>query len=95
MRLLHPLLFFCLSVMLIADAMAEERVYQDPADFVAATPGGSIVFGGQFMVALCFAEMAGQYPLAGSVYNWYVVAKNSAGSTPGPAWRFTVKSKGK
>ena len=21
-------------------------------------------------VALCFAEMAGQFPLAGSVYNW-------------------------
>ncbi len=29
-----------------------------------------IVFGGQMLVALCFAEMAGQYPLAGSVYNW-------------------------
>ncbi len=29
-----------------------------------------IVLGGQIMVALCFAEMAGQYPLAGSVYNW-------------------------
>ena len=29
-----------------------------------------IVLGGQMMVALCFAEMAGQYPLAGSVYNW-------------------------
>jgi urea carboxylase system permease len=29
-----------------------------------------IVLGGQLMVALCFAEMAGQYPLAGSVYNW-------------------------
>jgi urea carboxylase system permease len=29
-----------------------------------------IVFFGQMMVALCFAEMAGQYPLAGSVYNW-------------------------
>ena len=29
-----------------------------------------IVLGGQFTVALCFAEMAGQYPLAGSVYNW-------------------------
>ena len=23
-----------------------------------------VVFGGQFMVALCFAELAGQYPLA-------------------------------
>ncbi|MDQ6848661.1 MAG: amino acid permease [Actinomycetota bacterium] len=29
-----------------------------------------IVFVGQFLVALCFAEMAGQYPLAGSVYQW-------------------------
>jgi urea carboxylase system permease len=29
-----------------------------------------IVLFGQMMVALCFAEMAGQYPLAGSVYNW-------------------------
>ncbi len=29
-----------------------------------------IVLAGQMMVALCFAEMAGQYPLAGSVYNW-------------------------
>ena len=29
-----------------------------------------IVFTGQMSVALCFAELAGQYPLAGSVYNW-------------------------
>jgi urea carboxylase system permease len=29
-----------------------------------------IVFTGQMLVALCFAELAGQYPLAGSVYNW-------------------------
>jgi urea carboxylase system permease len=29
-----------------------------------------IVLFGQMMVALCFMEMAGQYPLAGSVYNW-------------------------
>jgi urea carboxylase system permease len=29
-----------------------------------------IVLAGQMLVALCFAEMAGQYPLAGSVYNW-------------------------
>jgi urea carboxylase system permease len=29
-----------------------------------------IVFGGQMLVALCFAEMAGQFPLAGSVYQW-------------------------
>ena len=29
-----------------------------------------IVFVGQFLVALCFAEMAAQYPIAGSVYQW-------------------------
>src|SRR3981081_4555355 len=29
-----------------------------------------IVLAGQMSVALCFAELAGQYPLAGSVYNW-------------------------
>jgi len=29
-----------------------------------------LVFFGQFMVALCFAELAAQYPIAGSVYNW-------------------------
>src|ERR1700735_4808515 len=29
-----------------------------------------VVFVGQFAVALCFAEMAGQFPLAGSVYQW-------------------------
>jgi urea carboxylase system permease len=29
-----------------------------------------LVFLGQFAVAFCFAEMAGQYPLAGSVYQW-------------------------
>jgi urea carboxylase system permease len=29
-----------------------------------------IVFVGQLLVALCFAEMAGQFPLAGSVYQW-------------------------
>lgn len=28
------------------------------------------VFAGQLMVALCFAELAGRYPVAGSVYNW-------------------------
>jgi urea carboxylase system permease len=28
------------------------------------------VLAGQFLVALCFAELAGQYPLAGSVYQW-------------------------
>jgi urea carboxylase system permease len=29
-----------------------------------------VVLGGQMCVALCFAELAGQYPLAGSVYQW-------------------------
>ncbi len=29
-----------------------------------------LVFIGQLAVALCFAEMAGQFPLAGSVYQW-------------------------
>lgn len=29
-----------------------------------------VVFIGQFMVALCFAELAAKYALAGSVYNW-------------------------
>jgi len=29
-----------------------------------------LVFVGQLAVAACFAEMAGQYPLAGSVYQW-------------------------
>src|SRR4051812_15996431 len=29
-----------------------------------------VVFIGQFLVALCFAELAGQFPLAGSVYQW-------------------------
>src|SRR6202050_4827436 len=28
------------------------------------------VFAGQMLGALCFAEVAGQYPLAGSVYQW-------------------------
>jgi urea carboxylase system permease len=29
-----------------------------------------IVFVGQLMVALCFAELAARYPVAGSLYNW-------------------------
>jgi urea carboxylase system permease len=29
-----------------------------------------IVLCGQFLVALCFAELAGQYPLSGGVYQW-------------------------
>lgn len=39
-----------------------------------------MVFVGQLMVALCFAELAGRYPVAGSVYNW---AKQLASSTTG------------
>ncbi|ALL76150.1 Urea carboxylase-related amino acid permease [Pseudonocardia sp. Ae168_Ps1] len=37
-----------------------------------------MVFAGQFMVALSFAELAGRYPVAGSVYNW---SKRLAGPT--------------
>ncbi|WP_369138325.1 APC family permease [Modestobacter versicolor] len=29
-----------------------------------------LVFVGQLMVALCFAELAARYPIAGSLYNW-------------------------
>jgi urea carboxylase system permease len=29
-----------------------------------------IVFGGQLLVALCFAELAARYPITGSVYSW-------------------------
>ena len=29
-----------------------------------------LVFSGQIMVALCFAELASRYPVAGSIYNW-------------------------
>ena len=28
------------------------------------------MFLGQFLVALCFAELAASYPLAGGVYQW-------------------------
>ena len=31
----------------------------------------------------------------GATYSWMVVAKNAAGSTPGPAWSFSTKSTGK
>jgi urea carboxylase system permease len=37
-----------------------------------------IVFAGQFAVALCFAELAARYPIAGSVYQW---SKQVAGKT--------------
>lgn len=32
---------------------------------------------------------------SGATYSWSVVAKNSAGSTAGPAWSFTTRGKGK
>src|SRR5262252_8610067 len=42
--------------------------------FFAGGPGWiwtwPAVLAGQFLVALCFAELAGQFPLAGSVYQW-------------------------
>jgi urea carboxylase system permease len=40
-----------------------------------------LVFFGQVMVALCFAELAARYPVAGSVYNW---SKRLAG--PAVSW---------
>jgi urea carboxylase system permease len=49
------------------------------------------VFAGQMLVALCFAELAGQYPLAGSVYQW---SKQIAGSFTSwiGGWVLTVGS---
>jgi urea carboxylase system permease len=40
-----------------------------------------MVFVGQLMVALCFAELAAHYPVAGSIYNW-----SKRLSTPHVAW---------
>lgn len=40
-----------------------------------------VVFVGQVLVALCFAELAARYPVAGSVYNW---AKRLSG--PATSW---------
>jgi urea carboxylase system permease len=37
-----------------------------------------VVFIGQMMVALCFAELAAHYPIAGSIYSW---SKQVAGKT--------------
>ncbi|MDO9396272.1 MAG: amino acid permease, partial [Herbiconiux sp.] len=37
-----------------------------------------LVFAGQLTVALCFAELAGRHPVAGSIYNW---SKRVAGPT--------------
>jgi urea carboxylase system permease len=40
-----------------------------------------MVFVGQLMVALCFAELAAHYPVAGSIYNW-----SKRLSTPHVSW---------
>lgn len=40
-----------------------------------------LVFFGQLMVALCFAELAARYPVAGSIYNW-----SKRLSSPHVAW---------
>jgi urea carboxylase system permease len=49
------------------------------------------VFAGQMLVALCFAELAGQYPLAGSVYQWSKQITQSFTSWFG-GWVLTVGS---
>ncbi|MGW2816348.1 APC family permease [Streptomyces sp. NPDC001415] len=50
-----------------------------------------LVFVGQLMVALCFAELAAKYPVAGSVYNW---AKKLGGPHVGwlAGWMMLVAS---
>src|SRR3954471_15476938 len=40
-----------------------------------------LVFAGQLMVALCFAELAAKFPVAGSIYNW-----SKRLSSPHVAW---------
>src|ERR1700757_5533686 len=63
--------------------------------FFSAGPGWCgpwpAVLAGQFLVALCFAELAGQFPLAGSVYQW---SKQLAGSFTSffGGWILTVGS---
>jgi urea carboxylase system permease len=39
-----------------------------------------VVIGGQALVALCFMEMAAQYPIAGSVYQWSKQISGALGS---------------
>ena len=39
-----------------------------------------IVFGGQMLVALCFAELASRYPISGCIYQWSRRLSNSASS---------------
>ncbi len=50
-----------------------------------------LVFFGQIMVALSFAELAGRYPIAGSVYNW---SKRLGGQVVGwlAGWTMLVAS---
>jgi len=42
-----------------------------------------LVFAGQIMVALCFAELAGRCPIAGSICNW---SKRSGRSSSSSRW---------
>ncbi len=44
-----------------------------------------MVFVGQLMVALCFAELAARYPVAGSVYNWAKTPRQPGSSAGWPA----------
>src|SRR4030081_360243 len=37
-----------------------------------------IVFGGQMLVALCFAELASRYPISGCIYQWSRRLSNAA-----------------
>jgi urea carboxylase system permease len=50
-----------------------------------------MVFVGQLMVALCFAELAGRYPVAGSVYNW-AKRLSSATSSWMAGWLLLISS---
>lgn len=44
-----------------------------------------IVYAGQFLVALCFAEIAARYPISGAIYQWSRAwaVRSSAGSVDG------------
>ncbi|MDE8588370.1 APC family permease [Arthrobacter sp. NQ4] len=50
-----------------------------------------MVFVGQLMIALCFAELAGRYPVAGSVYNW-AKRLSSATSSWMAGWLLLISS---
>jgi amino acid transporter len=53
------------------------RVRQRGAGVLVVLP---LVFSGQLMVALCFAELAARYPVAGSIYNWSSSSRASRSS---------------